>query len=287
MYYVARISGGMASAVAADRAIQRYGRSKVLLRFEDVSWEDEDNYRFIADCMKRWGGRLYGTKDGRTPLDVFEAKQLIPNGAMAPCSYELKLRPFETWLWKAPKPLTVLMGLGWQEQHRIKRIRHYHRHAGAWRAPQGFARRIPGVYEDFPLLWKPLEYRPMNEVVRSWGIEPPRMYQHGFPHANCGGRCIKQGVSEWRRLWAVWPERFVQMRDWEQAQRAKGGARAEAAICRTRHGGESQPITLAELEQAWQIEGGNQPPLFEMTEDQSACFCTDGAWGEEVVQHQG
>lgn len=276
MYYIARISGGSGSAVAADRAIQRYGRNKVLLRFEDVLIEDEDNYRFINDCMKRWGGKLYVGKQGRTPQQVFEDKHIIPNSFMAPCSLELKIKPFEDWLWRLPKPTTILIGLSWHEPHRIKRIMQYHKHNGKWRAPQGFARRIPGVYEDFPLMWKPIEMRSPQEVVRSWGIEPPRMYKYAFPHANCGGCCIRQGVSEWKRLWFVWPDRFAQMRDWELAQRAKGGARANATICRIRSKGVDRNITLAELEQQWKAEQCNMLPLFESSDDMSSCFCTDG-----------
>lgn len=276
MLYIARLSGGMASAVATDRAIARYGRRRVWVRFEDTGWEDEDSYRFINDCMKRWGGRLVRGRVGKTPLDVFEAKQIIPNNAIAPCSYALKMRPFEAWLWRVPKPVTILSGLGWQEPHRIVRLAHYHKHAGKWRAPVGFARRIPGVYEDFPLLWKPLEYRPYAEVVRSWGIEPPRAYALGFPHNNCGGRCVRQGVAEWRRLWTAWPERFVEMRDWETAQRAKGGARANATLCMTRRGGVSTPVTLTELEAEWRAAQCETLPLFDLGDDRGACFCTEG-----------
>src|SRR5689334_15370342 len=98
MYYIARLSGGTASAVAADRAIARYGRGRVLIRFEDTRFEDEDTYRFIQECMARWGGRLYGKVEGRTPLQVFEDAKLIPNSAMAPCSRELKIKPFAEWL---------------------------------------------------------------------------------------------------------------------------------------------------------------------------------------------
>jgi hypothetical protein len=276
MYCIARLSGGLASAVATDRAIQRYGRKRVWIRFENTLWEDEDTHRFIADCMKRWGGQLIVGCVGKTPLDVFEAKQIIPNSAIAPCSAELKIKPFAEWLWRVPKPTTILSGLGWQEPHRITRLLRYHKHAGKWRAPMGFGRTIPGVYEDFPLLWKPLEYRPYADVVRSWGIEPPRAYALGFPHNNCGGRCVRQGVSEWRRLWQVWPERFAEMRDWEASQRAKGGARARSAFSRQRVDGIENNVSLADLERDWGSKSCQTPmlPMFGV-DDRGACFCTD------------
>lgn len=277
---VARISTGTASAVAAQRAILRYGRERVLLHFSDVFWEDGDNYRFMADLMRFFGGRLYGNTrvssgGERAPRDVWEERSLIPNSAHAPCSYELKMKPFEEWLWRLPKPVVVVGGLGWQEPHRIDRLLHYHKHAGQWRKPQGFAARISGVYEEFPLLWKPIETRPYSEVVRSWGIEPPRAYRLGFPHANCHGACCRQGIEEWHRLYFVDYTSFAESRDWEQAQRAKGGARANAAFCQSRVGGVSVPVTLAELEQKWRAEQCAAPSMFENTDDNGSCFCTD------------
>lgn len=238
MYYIARLSGGLASAIAADRLIQCYGRKKVWLRFEDTLFESDDTYRFINDCMKRWGGRLWRGCDGRTPLQVFEDKQIIPDNAHAPCTYELKLKPFLAWLWRVPKPVTICLGLDWHEPQRIEKILHYHRHQGKPRRPQGFGRYVPGVYEAFPLLWRPIEFRPYADVVRSWGIEPPEAYAQGFGHNNCGGRCVKQGIREWRRLRALRPESFNAMAQWELAQQARGGARVNRTILKDRRGGE-------------------------------------------------
>ena len=269
MNYILSLSGGVASAVAAERAIQRYGRNRVTLWFADVLWEGEDNYRFINDCMQRWGGRLYTYRDGRTPLQVAEDKSIIPNQKHAPCSLILKVQPFTAWLWRQPKPVTVLIGLDWKEQHRIDERNRWHRKAGKTRPPTGYAKRVHGVYEDYPLNWRPIEFRPYQEVVRSWGIEPPRMYAAGFPHANCGGRCVKQGVKEWHRLRHWQPARFAEVRDWEQAQRAKGGARATYAIARDARGGEVKPLTLAELE-AREMPADTAPSQ----DDMFGCMCS-------------
>lgn len=237
MHYVMSLSGGVASAVAADRAIERYGRDAVTLRFADTSWEDEDLYRFLDDLVRRWDVHLQVIRDGRTPLQVAEDRQIIPNSQIAPCSSVLKSQPFMEMDRDSPKPLTVLLGLDWREQHRVDRM---------------IAKYAPlaaeGMFVDFPLLWKPFEFRPYVEVVSSWGIEIPRLYRYGFKHNNCGGRCVKQGIREWLRLRDAFPERFAEVRDWEQAQRAKGGARATFAISRDRVGGQSHPLTLMEIE---------------------------------------
>lgn len=255
MHYIVSLSGGVASAVAADRAIERYGREVVALWIADTMWEDSDLWRFVDDLMRRWGGELIKYCDGRTPLQVAEDEQIIPNQRHAPCSRSLKIRPFVKFLSDQPKPLTVLLGLDWKEQHRMA-------------APRKNYESIGGVTVDYPLMWKPLEYRPYQEVVKSWGIEPPQLYQLGFPHNNCGGRCVKQGIKEWMRLRAQMPERFAEVRDWEQAQRAKGGPRSDYAIARDQSGYDVKPVTLAELEKS--ARPTDDTPS---TDDMFACMC--------------
>ena len=63
-----------------------------------------------------------------------------------------------------------------------------------------------------PLLWKPYELRKYPAVARAdWGIEPPRMYDLGYTHANCGGRCCKQGWGDWLRTLLNWPARYAEV----------------------------------------------------------------------------
>lgn len=226
-------------------------------------------------CTASWltvcsgGGRLYTFRDGRTPLQVAEARSIIPNQRRAPCSEELKVKPFRAWLYALPKPVTVLLGLDWQEQHRIDQRQRVHYAGDKPRLPIGYQARISGVYEDYPLLWRPYEWRPYADVVRSWGIEPPRLYAMGFPHNNCGGRCVKQGKREWLRLRLNFPERFAEVRDWEQAQRAKGGPRADYAIVRDFRGKQVRAMPLAELERE-QLPANGEP----FVDDMFACHCT-------------
>lgn len=256
MQYFVNISGGLTSAVAADRALQRYGREYVTLCFADTSWEDGDLYRFLDDLSSRWDHPIKRVVDGRSPLDVAEEKCLIPNSRMAPCSYELKGAPLDGM--RSPGS-TLLMGLDWREQHRIEKVR------ARFALTEGLV--------DFPLLWKPMELRPYYTVVQSWGIKPPRLYDLGMSHNNCGGRCVRQGQAQWLNLRRSFPERFEEMRLWEEAQRAKGGARANASFLRDRRGGDTSPLTLTELAVRY-------PPnaeLFEDTgkDDQSSCLCND------------
>lgn len=255
-HYVVSLSGGMASAVAADRAITRYGRGAVTLWFADTQWEDADLYRFLDDCLARWGGDLIRITDGRTPLQVASDEHVIPGPHLAPCSDRLKVRPFRRWLAKQPKPLTVLLGLDWREQHRM--------------ASPTTAYTNLGYGIDFPLMWEPLEFRPYSEVIQSWGIRIPHLYTLGFPHNNCGGRCVRQGQAEWYRLRRYFPERFAEVRDWEASMRALGPPWSERAILRDRRGRDVRSLPLSELEQqAQEIEELQPDDLF-------GCFCEVG-----------
>jgi hypothetical protein len=89
MTSIVSLSGGVGSALAAERSLQGYG-NRVRLWFSDVRHEDEDLYRFMQDTAKRWwqlyGVRLYIHRNERNPLMVAEQKVIIPNERRAPCS---------------------------------------------------------------------------------------------------------------------------------------------------------------------------------------------------------
>lgn len=275
MHHIVSLSGGTSSAVAADRVITRYGRKNVTLWFADTNWEDEDLYRFMADCLKRWDGktvtflkgimpksvnRFLGTKlivhtDGRTPLQVAEQQKIIPNNFLAPCTFRLKIEPFTAFLKTFPRPVTVHLGLNWDEQHRMP-------------APKANYEAIDGVTVDFPLLWQPYCWDTRQEI-RDWGIKIPRLYELGFSHNNCGGRCVKQGIGEWNRLRIHLLDRFTEVKEWELSRRALGGKLANRSIASRGVNGTKGPITLEEIE----LE--NSPIDSDTTQgDMFACFCS-------------
>ena len=259
MLHVVSLSGGTASAVAADRVLRRYGPDVTLLWFADTLWEDEDLYRFLDDLEAYWEQPIIREADGRTPLEVAEGASIIPNQRRAPCSLQLKILLFRRFLDRLSKPVTVHLGFNVMEEHRIPRtVAEYE--------------SIEGVTVDTPLRWPPVAFPPHLRETEAWGIKTPRLYDAGFPHNNCGGRCVRQGAAEWLRLKQWAPERFVEVRDWEQAQRAKGGARANYAILRDRTGGSLKPLTLNELEA--RSADTQQQEMFTTTEDNFSCFCS-------------
>jgi len=233
MNHIISISGGLGSAVAADRVIERYGRDSTTLWFADTLWEDADLYRFLDDCMARWGGELVRHCDGRTPMDVWRERQLIPMSGFMPCGDVLKIDPFTAFVsrffWK---PVTVHLGLAWGETSRLD-------------APRRRYHALSGVQVDFPLLWSdPVDLR---AEVENWGVRVSRLYDIGFPHNNCGGRCPKGGHSGFRLLRQHFPKRFQEMVEFEQWSRAQGDTRANRAFLRDRRNGECKPLLLTEL----------------------------------------
>ena len=259
MKHVVSLSGGTASAVAADRVLERYGHSDVSLWFADTSWEDEGLYQFLKDLETFWEKKIIRFRDGRIPLEVAEQKRIIPNQRRAPCALELKIKPFVKFLHGVAKPVTVHLGLDWTESHRAVRPRKEY---------EGMA----GVTVDLPLMWEPLANPPHRKAVERWGIKIPRLYDLGFPHNNCGGRCVKQGIAEWVRLKTAFPNRFEEVKNWEAVQRAKGGARSKFAIARNQSGNKVVPLPLEELERRY--AQGQQLFLAPSQEDVFGCVCS-------------
>lgn len=252
MIHIASISSGLSSALMYRRLLDRYGPENVQGVFENTTIEDDDNYRFLRE-IERWGRPFLELKDGRTPYQVAEDEQIIPNQKFAPCTRSLKIIPFMRWLQTTypvarSKPLPgkrkpaalfehsdirIHMGYDWAEQHRCK-------------ATSANYRDI-GYLVDYPLLWDPIELRPYADICRDdWGLEPPRMYAQGYDHANCGGQCVKQGKKAWLLTLKHYPERYRVTEEWEQVMR-NHPLRKDYALLRHTEKGVQRPMTLREL----------------------------------------
>ncbi len=236
MHHIVSVSGGVASAIAAELVINRYGRERVTLWFADTLFEDEDVYRFLDDCLQRWGGELLVHTEGRTPLQVFEQEHVIPNNRLAPCTHRLKIKPFTRWLAEQPRPATVHLGIGPDEGHRMAKPTERY---------QAMSFQV-----DYPLAWPDAPPKQTYlDVVRGWAISPPRLYAMGFAHNNCGGRCIRGGKGAWLTLLDQFPDRYAQMAVWEREQRALGDNRQYHTILREQRNGVRYHVTLDELAQ--------------------------------------
>ncbi|MEV0220691.1 hypothetical protein [Streptomyces sp. NPDC050704] len=84
----------------------------------------------------------------------------------------------------------------------------------------------------------------MLDQARAAGLEPPRLYELGFGHNNCGSLCVRGGHRHWARVLEVFPQRYAEAERQEQELRAELG---DVAFLRDRSGGRSRPLTLTEF----------------------------------------
>lgn len=259
--YVVSFSTGASSAVTAKRAIDRYGKANVDIVFMDTTVEDIDNYRFLRDCESYFDSAITVLRDGRTPLEVAEQQHIIPNQRIAPCTRELKIKPFLSYLQglrNVGEQPVALLGMGWREKHRMA-------------APRKNYGAI-GVWVDYPLVWYPIIGDPVAEV-KAWGMTPPRTYAMGFTHANCigGGQdkaagCVKFGARDWKRMLEHFPDIYAVTETWEARMR-EDERFADYALLRDSTGGTVKAKTLAQLKTETRAADERQLKLFDLQDD--------------------
>jgi len=228
--HVVLFSGGIGSWAAARRLVER-GITPTLL-FTDTNMEDEDLYRFLDEAAADVGGNLVRVADGRTPWEVFHDVRFIANSRIDPCSRILKRELARAWVEENgnPETTTVYLGIDWTEEHRLQRARGY------W-SPF----RVEGPMCEPPLMVKP----EMIEWAASRGLTPPRLYEMGFPHNNCGGFCVKAGFATFALLLRTMPDRYEYHEQQEERMREYLGA--DVSILKDRRGGGVTPMTLKEF----------------------------------------
>lgn len=261
--HVIQFSTGIGSLAAAARVAERHGTADMVLLFADTTIEDPDNYRFARDAAAYLGLPLTTVADeaGRDPMQVMRDKRWLGNSRLAHCSTYLKTIPCRNWLEANADPddTVLYVGIDWSEMHRIPGNR---KGWDPWRV-------------EYPMTEPPyVDKHQMLAAARKAGIEPPSMYADGYPHANCGGCCVKQGQAGWALTLSIHPDRYAAMEAFENEMRAELG---DVSMMKTRIGGQTRPFTLTQLRE--RIEGAAlmpQPPqqdaLFD-PDDWGACGC--------------
>lgn len=230
--HVVQYSGGICSFFAAKRVVDKFGKDDVVLLFADTLIEDEDLYRFLDDTANFLGVPVTKIAEGRTPWEVFRDKRYIGNTRADPCSMVLKRELLDEWCLKNAPSAIRYFGLDWTEEDRYERL-------VARMAEKGYDRE----HIQAPMMWKPLRDKPdMLFDLAKLGIRPPRLYELGFAHNNCGGFCVKSGQAQFRLLLETMPERYAKHEEEERQLRAFLGK--DVAILRDRRGGTTKPMTL-------------------------------------------
>lgn len=292
MRHVVHFSGGVTSWGAARRVVDRFGAADTVLLFADTLMEDQDVYRFVVEA----GADVYGVAladvsglaaralslsedpasrarelvdlrcdamcvlpslrwiaDGRDPWQVFEGERYIGNTRADPCSRILKRELLDRWGRETGSPDDVhYVGLDWTEPHRVERFRD--------------AMAARGVTVAAPMAEAPyVSKADLCANVRRRGFEPPRLYALGFPHANCGGFCVKAGHAQFRRLLEVFPDRYREHERREERLREALGK--DVTVLRDRRGGKQLPLTMRAFR--GRVEANESIDLF----DWGGCGC--------------
>lgn len=231
-------SGGVGSWAAAKRVAEKHGTQDMVLLFTDTKIEDVDLYRFLDEAAADVGAPLVKIAEGRTPWEVFRDKRFLGNTRVDLCSRVLKRELADAWIAEhyQPDEVIVYVGIDWTEIHRYERM-----------AP----RKLPYVYQA-PLIEEPYWTKSQwLDELREAGIEPPRLYELGFPHNNCGGGCVKAGQGHFGLLLEKLPEVYA---EWEANEESLREELGDVAILRDRRGGTTKPLTLRALRE--RIQGG-------------------------------
>lgn len=239
--WVVQFSGGISSWAAAlltKRFLVSPGDTFHLL-FADTLIEDEDTYAFIDMAAENLKTPVTRIADGRTPWEVFKDVRFLANARIDPCSKILKRELLNTYIEDNYVNPSRVIGIGWDEIHRLDRLRERSDHA--WVAP------LAEPLKEIPRRFQTPDKLTTLKWAENEGLPQQRLYKLGFPHANCGGGCVKAGIKHFQHLYKVMPDRF---QEWERGeQEVREFLDKDVAILRSRKGGTSRPLSLRELRQ--------------------------------------
>jgi hypothetical protein len=197
-------SCGAASAVAAKKTIELYGKTHTIRVLNNpVIEEDRDNFRFLNDVEKWLGHEIEIVKNKNFPtcsaVDVWAKKKYMSGVAGAPCTLELKKEARYEWERSNHVDYHVL-GFTLDEIDRHERF-------------------ILNERDNvLPVLIKEkITKEKCFKIIQAAGIELPRIYSLGYPNANCIG-CVKAtSPTYWNHVRKMHPdifnERAIQSRE--------------------------------------------------------------------------
>lgn len=240
-------SGGLGSFMAAY--LVRNENAKLI--FTDTKTEDPDLYRFLNETSKALGMELITLADGRNIWEVFESVKFMGNSRIDPCSRVLKRELFRDYVDKnySIENDSIVFGIDHRESHRMDTI----------------AKRWAPWKTEAPLCQTKLNREDILDALDSLGIEPPKLYEMGFPHNNCGGFCVKTGQKQMALLFSKMPERYK----WHEEQQEKLFAKigSNHGFIRRTEKGEMKYLSLKQFREF--LESGGAPEMW----NQEGCGC--------------
>ena len=208
-------SGGQSSFAVADWVLTNYPDDNIVLYFTDTCWEDEDLYRFIDEASDKLQLPLLIHSMGITPIQLMFEKKLVFNSMIGECSKILKMKVAADFIKRGKRPpiekwrnrqylkredfttdAVLYFGIGFDEMHREDAIRKN------W---EPFQVEMPMIEHN---IWP-------DEALKKWNIRKPRLYDYGFAHNNCKGRCVKAGQGHYKLLREKMPDVFREILEQE------------------------------------------------------------------------
>lgn len=187
-------SCGAASAVAALKTLEKYsGQYNVRVINNPVAEEDEDNLRFKADVEKLLGVKIETATNKNYPscsaVDVWARERFMSSPYGAPCTRHLKKEARRQWE-QVNNPMHHVLGFTADEQSRNDDF-------------------VESERELLPVLIdEGLTKRDCFEIIAREGIARPRIYDMGYPNANCIG-CVKAtSPTYWNHVRKMHPTTF-------------------------------------------------------------------------------
>lgn len=188
-------SSGAASAVAAKKTIEKYGKeNKILIVNNPVKEEDKDNLRFLNDVEKWLGVKIEFAVNSKYPscsaVDVWNKNKYMSGVAGAPCTKFLKKHARYEWEKSNHADFHVL-GFTLDEKKRHEKFILLERE-----------NVIPVLIDE------KVTKEDCFKIIKDAGIELPKIYSLGYPNANCIG-CVKSASpSYWDIVRKNHPEIF-------------------------------------------------------------------------------
>lgn len=251
MRRIVAFSGGLGSFETARQLVERHGSASIECVFTDTKTEDEDLYRFVDETIAFLGCKLVKLADGRDIWDVFEDVSFQGNSRIDPCSRILKRELFARYLKdsNADAATSILYyGIGEHEKHRTTAL----------------IERWAPFSVQFPLIESETTKEHILTTLDKIGILPPRLYEQGFEHNNCGGFCVKTGQKQMAHLLRVNPHRYAYHEGRQERLFKRIG---QHGFIRRTVGGEIRYLSLREFREM--VESGEVVQKFQ----DGACAC--------------
>jgi hypothetical protein len=190
-------SSGAASAVAAIKTIEKYGKNNnVRIVNNPIKEEDADNQRFLRDVASYLGIEIESAVNSDYPdtscVKVWEKRRFMSGVYGAPCTLELKKNARREYEKHNNIDFHVL-GFTLEEKNRHDRFVLTERE-----------NVIPVLIDEG------ITKSDCYSFLRSINIELPKIYSMGYPNANCIG-CVKAtSPTYWNHVRKMHPDVFDQ-----------------------------------------------------------------------------